>query len=438
MPLVSAEEVGSLAAQLAHSDGLRVARIGIDFDPFDFARTGAPLVDRAVAYSMPDGDRLVGLGTAWHATSSGPDRFSDLSESIEGLPDPSLTVFLGYSFLDEQTPNGLWTNFAPAEAFVPRIGIHRIDGRSTLTVVIPEGEDADRTLGLLAGMRRPDWVPVVDFGDHQIESRPPVGDWAHLVADAVTTIGAGDLDKVVLARSVKVESSEAVAILRVFRQLVTAYPDCYNFAWKSGPSVFMGASPELLAEVRGGQFRSNPLAGSARRGEGEDEDDAIGIALLTSSKDRNEHQLVVDDMRERLSGIVDDLTIPDIPALKRMATVQHLSTLITGTVPVGTSVLDAVAALHPTPAVAGVPTVRAVDYIREHEHLDRGWYTGGIGWMAPTGDGAVAIALRCGLVSDSTTHLFAGAGIVADSDPAAELLETRLKLRPLLELVAST
>ena len=143
-------------------------------------------------------------------------------------------------------------------------------------------------------------------------------------------------------------------------------------------------------------------------------------------------------MRERLEGIVSDLVIPVTPALKRMATVQHLSTVITGTAPDGLAVMDAVAALHPTPAVAGVPTSRAVDYISEHEHLDRGWYTGGIGWMAPTGDGAVAIALRCGLVSDSTTHLFAGAGIVADSDPAAELLETRLKLRPLLELVAST
>jgi isochorismate synthase len=332
----------------------------------------------------------------------------------------------------------MWSDFASAEAFVPRIGIHRIDGRSTLTVVIPEGEDAGRTLDLLAGMKRPDWMPVVDFGNHQIESRPPVGDWADLVADAVRTIASGGLDKVVLARSVKVESSEPVAILRVFRQLVTAYPDCYNFAWKSGASVFMGASPELLAEVRGGSFRSNPLAGSARRGEGEDEDDAIGIALLSSPKDRSEHQLVVDDMRERLEGIVSDLVIPVTPALKRMATVQHLSTVITGTVPDGLAVLDAVAAIHPTPAVAGVPTSGAVDYISEHEHLDRGWYTGGIGWMAPTGDGAVAIALRCGLVSYSTTHLFAGAGIVADSDPAAELLETRLKLRPLLELVAST
>ena len=117
---------------------------------------------------------------------------------------------------------------------------------------------------------------------------------------------------------------------------------------------------------------------------------------------------------------------------------QHLSTEIEGGVAPGTGVLDAVAAVHPTPAVGGVPRGDAVDYIAANEPLDRGWYTGGIGWLTPQGDGEIAIGLRCGLINRTTTTLFAGAGIVADSEPGAEVRETRLKLRPLLELVAST
>ncbi len=438
MHIVTSDQVERLAGQLPTGGDLRIARIDVDIDPFDFARTGASLVDRAVAYSMPNGDRLVGLGTAWYASAEGPERFDRLAAGVTSLDVPGIIAFLGYSFLDRLPPGGLWKDFRSAEAFVPRIAIQRIGERSTLSVTVPEGEDPAPTLDLLASMRRPEWLPVVDFGDHAIESHPHVAEWARLVADAVKVIEAGELDKVVLARSVRVHSSEEVAILRVFRQLVLAYPLCYTFAWKSGGSVFMGASPELLAEVRASAFRSNPLAGSAGRGEGDDDDTALGVALMASAKDQREHRLVVEDMAERLSGVVEDLVIPTSPVLKKMATVQHLSTEISGRVAAGTSVLDVVGAVHPTPAVGGVPRRAALDYIIDREPIDRGWYTGGVGWMTPSGDGAVAIALRCGLIEGGTTTLFAGAGIVADSDPAAELVETRLKLRPLLDLVAST
>jgi isochorismate synthase len=438
MTLVSPTQLGDLERALADGSGVRVARIPVDFDPFDFARTGAALVDRAVALSMPNGDRLVGLGTAWHATASGDTRFTDLRDAICSLDDAELTCFLGYSFLDDLPRRGRWNDFSPAEAFVPRIGIRRSDGRSTLSVVIPVSEQPGPTLDLLASLRRPMPIPVLDPGDHTIESHPHVAEWAELVADAVKVIEAGELDKVVLARSVTVASSEPVAILRVFRQLVEAYPQCYTFAWKSFRSVLMGASPELLAEVRNGVFRANPLAGSARRGEGDEDDAAIGERLLASAKDQREHRLVVDDMRDRLEGVVDDLEIPDRPSLKKMATVQHLSTEIVGRTRTDVTVLDAVAAVHPTPAVGGVPRDEAVAWIEGHETLDRGWYTGGIGWMSPNGDGAVAITLRCGLIDHATTHLFAGAGIVAASVPAEEVLETRLKLRPLLDVLAAT
>ncbi len=436
--LVSQTTIESLASALGDGDGYRVVSVAVEFDPFDFARTGAAMVDRAVAYATPWGDRLVGLGTAWHATASGPGRFADLRSEISTLENPDAKVFVGYAFHDDIGNDRLWRDFATAEAFVPRIAIEQVRGDAKLTVTVPPGESPGPTLELLGQMRRPEPIPVVDAGDHSIESIPHVSDWAETVAAVVDDLRAGVLDKVVLARSVKVESTEPVAILRVFRELVRRYPQCYNFAWKSGESVFMGASPELLAQVEAGAFRSNPLAGSAPRGEGDLDDERIGEALLASDKDQEEHRLVVEELRRSLPSVVDDLTIPDRPVLKKMATVQHLSTEIEGHVAPGVGVLDVIDVIHPTPAVGGVPARDAVKRIAEVEAFARGWYAGGVGWVTPSGDGAVAIALRCGLVQDATTHLFAGAGIMAGSDPSSEVLETRLKLRPLLDLLAAT
>jgi isochorismate synthase len=311
-------------------------------------------------------------------------------------------------------------------------------GGTRLTVVVPSGDRPKPTLELLASMRTPAWIAVDDTGDHSIESHPHVTDYASSVATAIDAINAGSFEKVVLARSVIVNSSEPVAILRVFRQLAQRYPQCYNFAWKSGDAVFMGASPELLAEVRGSTLRSNPLAGSIKRGEGKREDRLLGESLLRSSKDREEHRLVVDDLSDRLEPMTFDLTVPTEPVLKKMASVQHLSTEISGHLEVGFGIMDVVDAIHPTPAVGGVQRDAAVAFIERTEQIDRGWYTGGIGWMNSAGDGVIAIGLRCGLVREGRTQLFAGAGIVAGSRPDEELKETRLKLRPLLDVLATS
>jgi len=437
MRLLTANEISELNRQLNSQSGLRIASIDIDFDPFDFARTGATLVDRAVAYSMPNGDQLVGLGTAWRASASGPGRFVEIRERLASVEHPDLKAFVGFSFLSDGATSGIWDGYDAAEVFLPRITIEQFAGYSKLTVIIPAADSADPTMDLLASLRHPEWRPVVDLGDHSIESHPSVTEWADCVSEAVGAIRRGDFEKVVLSRSVVVRSSEPVAILRVFRALATSYPQCYSFAWKSGDAVFMGASPELLADVRGQQLHSNPLAGSAPRGEGRDEDKLVGQRLIDSSKDREEHALVVDDLVQRLTPLTVRLDVPDTPSLKRMATVQHLSTEIEGELAPGIGVLDVIEASHPTPAVGGVERHTAVRYIADHEVIDRGWYTGGVGWINGAGDGAICIGLRCGLIRGDTTHVFAGAGIVADSEPSAELVETRLKLRPLMDLLTA-
>ena len=435
MLILKKEELASLGDQLGGQSGCRVASIDIDFDPFDFARTGASLVDHAVAYSMPNGDRLVGLGTAWRASSSGAGRFRKIQGELASRGMPDLKAFVGFAFLPDESTSDIWDGYDPAEAFLPRISIERFGGVGRLTVIIPESDEPGPTMELLGSMRHPEWSSVVDQGDHAIESHPPVTEWAQHVADAVEAIGRGDLEKVVLARSVVVRSTEPVEILRVFRELTMAYPQCYNFAWKSGDAVFMGASPELLADVKGRQLVSNPLAGSAPRGQGDDDDRLIGEQLMNSPKDREEHALVVDDISNRLSPLTVSLEAPASPSLKQMATVQHLSSEIQAQLANGIGILDVIDALHPTPAVGGVERDTAVDYINASEAMDRGWYTGGVGWINGAGEGAICIALRCGLIRGETTHLYAGAGIVAGSQPDAELKETRLKLGPLLNVL---
>lgn len=438
MQLVSPSQIDAIQRQLDAQSGFRVARTEVSFDTFDFARTGAALVDRAVAYSTPSGDRIAGLGTAWRATASGHDRFSTLRDERDRVGNHDLVSFVGFAFSPEGPTTSTWEGYEAAEVFIPRITLESVDGGTRLTVAVPDGEAADPTLGLLASMQRPKWITVDDTGDHTIESHPHVSQWASTVATAVDAIRSGDLDKVVLARSVIVNSTEPVAILRVFRALVERYPQCYNFAWKSGDSVFIGASPELLADVRGTSLVSNPLAGSAKRGEGELDDEAIGYALLASDKDREEHRLVVEDLEARLEPLTTTMTVPPAPSLKRMATVQHLSTEIHGTLADDVGILDVIAAVHPTPAVGGVEREAALRFIADVEQIDRGWYSGGVGWMNGRGEGAICIGLRCGLIHDGKTHLYAGAGIVADSQPDAELQETRLKLRPLFDLLATT
>jgi len=437
MFLLRPEEIDELRDDLATQSGFRIASIDVDFDAFDFARTGESLVDRAVAYSMPNGDRLVGIGTAWSASGTGERRFADIGEGLAAMGRPDLKAFFGFSFLPEGASSDVWDGYPSADVFLPRIGIEQSGDGTRLTVMIPETDHIGPTLDLLGSIRRPERIQVMDLGDHSIESHPPVSEWAASVADALVEIRKGDLDKVVLARSVVVRSTEPVAILRVFRELVRQYPQCYNFAWKSGDAVFMGASPELFAEVDGSRFHSNPLAGSAPRGEGEDEDRIIAQTLMTIAKEREEHALVVDDLTKRLAPFVAELTVPRTPSLKQMATVQHLSTEIDGVLATGVGILDVIQATHPTPAVGGVERDAAVRYIKDHEVIDRGWYTGGIGWISGAGDGAICIGLRCGLIRENTTHVFAGAGIVAGSEPKAELDETRLKLRPLMDLLTA-
>jgi menaquinone-specific isochorismate synthase len=248
------------------------------------------------------------------------------------------------------------------------------------------------------------------------------------VEAARDAIRNGRLDKVVLSLQVLATSASPFDQRRVLARLAGEYPECYTFAFDS----FVGASPELLARRQGRALRSQPLAGSSRRGATPAEDAELGAALLASTKDRWEHDLAVVTVVEALHPLCRTLRIDPEPSLLRLANVQHLATEVVGELS-GDPVPDALSiagAVHPTAAVCGTPSRKALALIRELEGPNRGRYAGPVGWVDARGDGEWAIALRCAELSGTTARLFAGCGIVAQSDPGAELEEARLKLRP--------
>ncbi len=419
--------------------GLRFATTRVDVAPLDFVRAGAGQYGRAFFFSTPEGVSLGGLGTAWQTTASGSGRFGAVMSAIDELtlPEPFRAI-VGFSFAQDGPSSPAWESFGSIDAVVPLVSVVATPDGARLAVAAPAGLDVAQVLAPLRDLADPGDPPYPDLGDHSLESVPSVAEWRTAVSEAVDAIAEDALRKVVLSRSVIVRSDTAAGGFDLLHHLEASYPRCFGYGWMNAAATFIGASPELLVRSVGGAVSSNPLAGSAPRGEGEEDDRALAEGLMRSPKDRIEHRLVVDDVVGRLKPFVDRLEVPNSPSLKRMATVQHLSTPVHGTLSAPRNVLELVDALHPTPAVGGTPRAQATSFIEKVEGFDRGWYAGGIGWVDGAGDGEFAIALRCGLIEGTQAHIFAGAGIVADSDPEAELLETRLKLRPLLELLAAT
>jgi isochorismate synthase len=278
-------------------------------------------------------------------------------------------------------------------------------------------------------------TPHEAFADMQVRPVPPLGSYEDAVGSALDRLRTGALRKVVLARTVEVEAGRELDPRRLVQRLRAVDPDCYAFAAPTGSRcTLVGATPELLVSRHGSEVRANPLAGSAPRSGDAQEDRANAEALGSSAKDREEHAIVVESVFAALHPLCSELRYDAEPALLPTANVWHLSTRFRGRLrePMP-SAMELASALHPTPAVCGTPTADALALITELEPFDRGCYAGPVGWVDASGDGEWAIALRCAELDGSTARLFAGAGIVHDSDPAAELDETERKFRALLD-----
>ncbi|MEV5598684.1 isochorismate synthase DhbC [Streptomyces sp. NPDC052496] len=259
------------------------------------------------------------------------------------------------------------------------------------------------------------------------------------VAAAVERMWRGEFSKVVLARTLELTTPEALDIPAMLQRLARRDPSGYTFALPTAPGrTLLGASPELLVSRRGHRVVANPLAGSTPRSDDLAEDVRRAAALLESAKDLHEHAVVVDAVHRALAPYCTDLAVPDRPTLVRTATMWHLSTTVTGTLAApDTSALELACALHPTPAVCGTPTDTARQVIAETEPFDRGFFTGMVGWGDASGDGEWVVTIRCAEAEERALRLYAGAGVVAASEPAAETAETGAKFRTFLSAVGA-
>ncbi len=277
-------------------------------------------------------------------------------------------------------------------------------------------------------------------GTWEIRQVPEPEIYGKGVAAAVERMWRGELSKVVLARTLELTSDAPVDLPAMLQRLARRDPSGYTFALPTGPGrTLIGASPELLVSRHGQRVVANPLAGSTPRSADLAEDVRRAATLLESAKDLHEHAVVVDAVHQALAAHCMELTVPARPTLIRTATMWHLSsTTVTGTLrSPDTSALELALALHPTPAVCGTPTQTARQVIAETEPFDRGFFTGVIGWGNAEGDGDWVVTIRCAEAEERTLRLYAGAGVVAASEPEAETAETAAKFRTFLSAVGA-
>jgi isochorismate synthase len=443
-PLVALESLVRASA----SDGRLAAHVAAGRMFWTRARDGFTLVGLgAVATFAPAGpDRFASVDRAWHALL---DR-ALIADAIDGTAGPGPVLMGGFAFESEGPRSQTWRGFPDAHLIVPRLQIASVGGACWLTIsaiVGPDGEP-DVTPEELTTLTRAvlaapaplsETTAPIDPRDAGFAFSSPLAAsaWRALVGSAVAAIRAGALQKVVLAREVHAVAPRASDVFALLRHLRAAHRDCFVFGYWRGESAFVGASPERLVRLDGRDVRASSLAGSAKRGATPEEDAELAAALLASAKDQAEHVAVREALCDGLAELCDDVTAAEAPSLLTLRHVHHLHTAVAATLRRGHSLLDVVARLHPTPAVGGTPRDAALRFIRRHEQLDRGWYAAPIGWVGRR-SGEFAVALRSAVISGSEAMLFAGCGIVADSDPELEFAESLLKLRPMQAALADT
>jgi isochorismate synthase len=420
-------------------------------------------------FEQPDRGRaaLASMGEVAHLSASGPDRFAVVADrwremSAAAVVDPTEgqgsgpIAVGGFAFAPEGGGAPHWAGFQPASLIVPEVALTRRgpqrgggDGRGEvrLTLASMSGPD-DLAADLMARLERrlmelrDEPLPLLDpapTGRYQVASAMPPEHYEAAVGSAVRLIEAGEIEKVVLAREVQVHAGGGAPIYdpaAVFGVLREAFPSCFVFCVGRGEATLVAASPELLVRREGHRVSTLALAGSTRRSADPAVDDHLGEQLLRDESYREEHAIVARRIERVLRPHAVWVAAAPDPELVRIANIQHLATPIRAQLTTPIEALELAGLMHPTPAVGGEPAKPALRLIPALEGLDRGWYSGPVGWTDGAGDGEFCVALRCALLRGGVARCYAGNGIVRDSDPAKELAETEIKLQALLPLLA--
>jgi len=412
-----------------------------------------------VVWAAPGEPTVVGCGAAATVVAD-EDRFTAVREAADdlfgsfddgGASAARPRLFGGFAFHDDHETTSPWEGFPPGYFVLPSVQVTQAgeDARLTVNAVGPADEttvddrldEAAATLQNLPEPGPPARPPGV------AERRPTTdrAEWREQVEGALARIDGGDLTKVVLAQALGTRLNRDLSVPDALAALRATYPDCHRFlidghapaegagdgATGDGSTLF-GATPERLASLSGRRLETEALAGSTGRGDTPAEDEWLARELLDSEKDVREHEIVTEAIRGQIAPFAASVrTGPR--TVRKLDTVQHLRTPVSADLDDAEHVLDLVEALHPTPAVGGLPPDLALRTIRETETFDRGWYAAPVGWFDAAGDGTFAVAIRSAVARGDRATLFAGAGIVADSDPEREWDEVQLKYRPVLD-----
>jgi len=429
----------SVTARIPKSDPLAV-----------FRRARA---DERIFWEEPRaGLSMAAIGAARRLVGRGDERFGQIAGGWRNLvatalvdepveaPMSAPVCLGGFSFDPAGRVDRSWRGYPDALLVIPTYLVVSSGGSSWLTVTasVEAGDDiATLAIALDDGLRH--LLAEGDAGDGGDESLEVVMENAgqadrfqRSVGDVIEQIREGAIQKLVLARQVRARSSARLDPGATLARLRSGYGDCTLFAFAHGERCFLGATPERLVRLDHSRLQAACLAGSAPRGASDEDDRRLGEALLADGKERHEHALVVDALREVLEPVCGELAIPETPSLFRMRNIQHLYTPLEGVLSNGATVLELVERLHPTPAAGGLPREAAMSLLRACEPFDRGWYAGPVGWIDRHGDGEFVVAIRSALLTGDEASLYAGCGIVAGSDPEREYQESCLKLQPML------
>ena len=433
------------------SSGTLVAASGpleVAPDPIDlFATAFAAGLESGLWLQPIEDFAMVGIGRTWSVRGEGPDRFRAVAEAWEGRlagarmsGDAQPRLIGGLGFTGEVPDAAPWSPFGAASMVLPELILVREGGVATLTTSFIDDGSADAQSG-----RERQWSELVASArtaraERQAPASTPtplsvVGErpdrliWDRLVDRFAGAVGRGRLDKVVLARRVDLESAGDIDVVAAVRWLAARSPNSTTYAVARGGSVFFGATPERLVATQNKGFQTVAVAGTVRHDEDPVVEAALAAELRASDKDREEHEIVVDALRALLEPVAAEIQIAANPVVARFGTVQHLVTTVSGRLRDRSGILRLAGLLHPTPAVGGEPRNLALELIADNEGFDRGWYAGPLGWVGADGDGEFVVALRCAVVSGRCASLFAGCGIVADSDATREWEESRNKMQ---------
>src|SRR3954469_1007479 len=404
-------------------------------------------------FENPDreGAALATLGCARALEATGPDRFRRVAAlwrelaggAVADEPGP-LGAAGGFAFAPDGGGAPQWRGFAPASLHVPEVAIRRRGAEVRLTLAVlatPDDtpEDLHARIERRLGELRSAPLPLLDpapAGRTHVASVMPPEHYEAAVARAVERIRAGELQKIVLAREVAVHAPAPHDPAAVHGVLREAFPSCFVFAAGRGDATFLAASPELLLRRDGLRVSTMALAGSTRRSADPAVDDHLGERLRISAKDRSEHDIVIRRIERSLRPHAVWVASAEEPVVVKVANIQHLATPVRAQLTAPRGAIELAGLMHPTPAVGAEPLRVGAPLIPALEGLDRGWYAGPVGWTDANDDGEWCVALRCALLRGREARCYAGVGVVADSDPGAELAETEVKLGALLPVLA--